>query len=751
MYNIALIAIMSTEVVKAQNALNSISSGKAINNDEFVHMWANTNWGELLQPAPLSISVIGSILVLAASTDDFSLVTERRVDDWKFAKYPESFKTSLEQVVGDSFEAFSTAHAEMENIQNASAQMPGEIRTAVMTILKASPKEVEVYLPGQLEGVRTLAEICSKSALRCETGFNNLTGLLQELILACSNKRGDSEQKKGKMKLELQVLKTQLKHQKQRLENTERTHETMQKAFVEAEEGFKRAADSIPTGWGAVGMQVVEAYVDMAKTATSVAANCAVNVPLHVMGMVQGGAKIETRSSGASPSVTAARSGATANSTAMSAASTSDDESLASLSTISAYIATIKGLLDGGEDGKPEFERIRSDQVANGGAWVEAGLNVQIKSISSRTNHPWTSRIHPIVTESLDIIVNMRKAAGSLQGHSASSEELKKTYLSRALQVEQDLEKLKAERNLILQQSSISAHGPATPVPGQRMSDAAASRSLEAARIKVDETRAHLVGSREAFERSSIRLEEGQKEVGRTVVSMTTLKLESMTLEQMIPILVKAVQSFKTLRTQFSQITQFFNSITSLINVVLVPSVARWVKTMEDARSLGGVSISDFTRQLIYTQMMMPLKISMLAEKISATYMTVSTKYIMPSLREVGQIQSSSAGVSKEERRAYIGKLTRVKDKVGQQAIQSSKEILQLVANEQKQFVSSIDERLNVIMTAVKPVLAIEDEIPGRFVEVTYAHVKCVDEAKGKEMSENGIYKKFDVNSDDIM
>lgn len=152
-------------------------------------------------------------------------------------------------------------------------------------------------------------------------------------------------------------------------------------AFVEAEEGFKRAADSIPTGywflclqrngtladqygrWGAVGMQVVEAYVDMAKTATSVAANCAVNVPLHVMGMVQGGAKIETRSSGAAPSVTAARSGATANSTATSAASTSDDESLASLSTISAYIATIKGLLDGGEDGKPEFERIRSDQV----------------------------------------------------------------------------------------------------------------------------------------------------------------------------------------------------------------------------------------------------------------------------------------------------------------------------------------------------------------------------------------------------
>ncbi len=34
-------------------------------------MWCNANWGDLLQPAPLSIALLGSIMVISASTDDF--------------------------------------------------------------------------------------------------------------------------------------------------------------------------------------------------------------------------------------------------------------------------------------------------------------------------------------------------------------------------------------------------------------------------------------------------------------------------------------------------------------------------------------------------------------------------------------------------------------------------------------------------------------------------------------------------------
>lgn len=44
---------------------------------------------------------------------------------------------------------------------------------------------------------------------------------------------------------------------------------------------------------------------------------------------------------------------------------------------------------------------------------------------------------------------------------------------------------------------------------------------------------------------------------------------------------------------------------------------------------------SDLARQLIYTQMMLPLKVSMLSEKIATVYLEVSDKYILPAQRYV--------------------------------------------------------------------------------------------------------------------
>lgn len=41
----------------------------------------------------------------------------------------------------------------------------------------------------------------------------------------------------------------------------------------------------------------------------------------------------------------------------------------------------------------------------------------------------------------------------------------------------------------------------------------------------------------------------------------------------------------------------------------------------------------DWTRHAMYTQMMIPLKVSMLAERISRTYLRVSDLYIMPAQR----------------------------------------------------------------------------------------------------------------------
>ncbi|KAF8215430.1 hypothetical protein K438DRAFT_1801232, partial [Mycena galopus ATCC 62051] len=63
----------SQQLVSTRQAIASVSTGKVVNQDAWMTQWCSTNWGDLLQPAPLSISLLGSILIIASSTNDFSL------------------------------------------------------------------------------------------------------------------------------------------------------------------------------------------------------------------------------------------------------------------------------------------------------------------------------------------------------------------------------------------------------------------------------------------------------------------------------------------------------------------------------------------------------------------------------------------------------------------------------------------------------------------------------------------------------
>jgi hypothetical protein len=67
--------------------------------------WTRMNFADLLQPAPLSIALLGSLCVLASSTQDFSLVVKpvegypASKIEWKVVKHPHSFKTCLQQLI----------------------------------------------------------------------------------------------------------------------------------------------------------------------------------------------------------------------------------------------------------------------------------------------------------------------------------------------------------------------------------------------------------------------------------------------------------------------------------------------------------------------------------------------------------------------------------------------------------------------------------------------------------------------------
>ncbi|KIO28092.1 hypothetical protein M407DRAFT_6970 [Tulasnella calospora MUT 4182] len=588
----------NNELVRTKKAVASFSTGKQANEDAWMTMWCNTNWGDLLQPAPLSIALLGSILVIASSTDDFSLLTERDPNDtspgvtWEYAKYPDSFKSCLQQMVGDGYRAFEGAHANMERIQNASSQMPDVIRTAVNTILKGSSEEVKVYLPNQVQAVLRLAAICQDAAKACETAFENISGLAQEMVLACTHKVGTDQVKIQANKIHLEVLRIQKEQEAEAVQQAKDNHEMVKKSFLQAETDFHDAVRDVPKGWDLVGMQAVESLTSLAVAAGNAAISAAT---LRSQAVTAGLGAFKNSSLGGgkegadqvsipgTPATTAPNGVATKNNPAALS-----DPGLQQARKALDMANTINQLVNGGPDGHPDWDKIRGkDGASSGGGYVK----ISLENIKSRLDpaKPISVNLDVYVSNAIQIIASIIKTANSPAATTPDALDAQKPKVEKLIS---DLQQLVTSTNLLLQQTGATPVGPATPAPPQGgVSSSAAKIAVENAKFVVDQTRENLKASRESFDKASERLAEGQKAITKTIGEMTAISLSNATLEVMLPVLKKAVGAFTTLRAQFSQLLQFFHSVASLLTDFMGPSVENWANTMNDTAQLGGVTI----------------------------------------------------------------------------------------------------------------------------------------------------------------
>ncbi|ETW76330.1 hypothetical protein HETIRDRAFT_436435, partial [Heterobasidion irregulare TC 32-1] len=211
----------SSTLQQYRSSIAAVSSGKEANEEAWMTMWCSSNWAELLQPAPLSISLLGSVLCIASGTDDFSLQTPPSEGGspltWKYVKHPDSFKTCLMQMVGDGYIAFETAHTKMQTIQALSEQMPDVIRNLVTVLATGTQVEVEAFFKTGLNDLGSLARKCEDAANACVTGFDDLSNLSQELSVACTYRAGTAEQAIVANDMHLKVLAEEKRRREEEL------------------------------------------------------------------------------------------------------------------------------------------------------------------------------------------------------------------------------------------------------------------------------------------------------------------------------------------------------------------------------------------------------------------------------------------------------------------------------------------------------------------------------------------------------
>ena len=88
-------------------------------------------FGKSLRAAPLSISILGN-LTLLASKKDFSIVKEGQT--FKHLKHPESFRACLTQTSNMGHQAFMGADEGMTSICLLTEQIPGNSKSRPFTV-----------------------------------------------------------------------------------------------------------------------------------------------------------------------------------------------------------------------------------------------------------------------------------------------------------------------------------------------------------------------------------------------------------------------------------------------------------------------------------------------------------------------------------------------------------------------------------------------------------------------------------------
>ncbi|KAK7016404.1 hypothetical protein VNI00_018913 [Paramarasmius palmivorus] len=753
---------MSTDLAAARNAITTVSTGHQVNEDSWMTMWCSSNWGDLLQPAPLSIALLGSIMVIAASTDDFSLVN---ADDpqyqWKYATHPGSFKACLMQMVSDGYTAFGTADNSMTRIQNASSQLPQDITTAI-----------SAYLPSQLQSILDLTKICVTASKNCEDGFRDIFNLSTELVVACTNQVGTTEQKLNVNNMQLQITQERQKAEEAMVASLKENTDMMKQSFQNAENNFNDAVKNVPSGWDLVGMQVVDsatqllvsagnAFISMA-TIKSQAASAGINLVQKATDKVVNNTSSTGNKSGQNNGTDNKTPVQSAQGTQDAAAALTDPGALQAQRVLT-FINILQHLVIGGPNNGPDWERIRGGSMGNGGLYVKTSLeDIQGQLGGAK---PLSTDLLPLVQTAITTITSIIQIAGTAQSADANALDKFKSIID---QLNTSVQQVVTKANLTLQQTGGSAKGPANatpPTPSTAQSSSnSAKLAVENAKFAVDQTRANLQAARDAYNHATAQLVQQQEEISTLIGKLTSLKLTNAGLQAMLPVLKQAVGAFSTLQAQFSQITQFFQSVASLVQDVLQPSVSSFTTTIQQTATLGGVSISAFSRNLIYNQMMLPLRVSMLSQKIAATYLDVSANYILPAQRNVGSMMQFSTDTSDAAKAALKGrlnacytiylltlmsckaKLETAQKQLQQQANDASTHIRDLVANDQKTFASSIATRLTAIETTLQPVLPeIAQPVPKVIEDVAATHVQEVTTKRAEAASENPMYDMDDL------
>ena len=159
-----------------------------------------------LASAPYTIALLGQLMLLTTE-NDFTLEENEPRDGFKYLKYPNSFRVSLMQITNVGWEAFNTAHVNMDSIRLHTTNMNSYVNKLVNIMTKGTVDELKFFVPKTLQKIQRIADDCVTLSIKIEDRFQNFIEVAAELLEVSTIAQGVYDEKSKDTEMAIEAAK----------------------------------------------------------------------------------------------------------------------------------------------------------------------------------------------------------------------------------------------------------------------------------------------------------------------------------------------------------------------------------------------------------------------------------------------------------------------------------------------------------------------------------------------------------------
>ncbi|XP_078392646.1 uncharacterized protein LOC144676001 [Cetorhinus maximus] len=682
---------------KDENLLANINSAflkhtkaEEVRRDNMLIMQPYANWEEFLMPAPMSIAILGELIIIS-SVSDFPVNKHTPDRQYKYIKYPESFRACLMQVSNQGWKSFNLAHTNMDQVRLHSQSVPTHLKYAVQTLMNGDQQALEKILPLQLGSIKAVADECLGLAQEVEQSFSSVTDLIHELLEACTSAKGAYEAESKEVQHSLEEAKLRKATAENEKRQVEEYFTSMNKQVEEAHDAYRAALGSAPSEWGVVGMFAVENSINMVSNLVSGFMSMVTADPVSLSTTV-----VETLANVGNVVAEKVRN----KDRAKTSAQQTELDPVAASNVLSKsselLIATVKlqDLLS--EDAKLSLNKLLDDMTGRVNSDISRRMFQKIKTeINLEEDCSPKGAALTLCRKGIAICEKLEEIG---QCESPSEVQMENVAM-RIGELYGKVVKFSAGCMASNSSSVLPQTAPnlSKVVGDQDPEDKSIVQTVVTqARLKIENAKAHLDSTRAEYERSFQSMKETNKELDEILIMMRKCQVTKIDFDTTLKMLAQGLDALGRVREQWTKMTRFFQMVSNLIHICLTTSLKKFTTDTEEIQGITGYNQQKLIRDLVYAQAFQATNISHLINMISRTYVEISSKYLMSRVTSLGRLITLDPEDAEFQTERQL---------LQQGCDDARKMIMERVLSSKEEFESRVQQRIEAIDSGLKAVL----------------------------------------------